>query len=237
MNRKDLLSAAGAASLASLAAPALSATSETSRPLKSSRNRPLVVAAIVGNRSNIMDLAGPWEVFQDSLADGWSEGSFDLFTISDSRAPIVAGGSIRLVPNYAFGDASAPRPNIIYMGAQGEHTARKIAWIREASETADVVMSVCTGAFLLAKTGLIDGMTATTHHAYLDDFAKRFPQIRLNRTARYVENPGGKFCSAGGIASGIELALRVVERYFGENTPARAAYYMEYTRSPNRPTT
>lgn len=185
VNRKDLLSAAGAASLASLAVPALSATSETSRPLKSSRDRPLVVAAIGGRLERRF---------------------------------------VRSIYDFGFPRAS-------------EHTARKIAWIREASETADVVMSVCTGAFLLAKTGLIDGMIATTHHAYLDDFAKRFPQIRLNRTARYVENPGGKFCSAGGIASGIELALRVVERYFGENTPARTAYYMEYTRSLNRPTT
>ena len=85
------------------------------------------------------------------------------------------------------------------------------------------------------KTGLLDGKAATTHHEFFDSFARKFPAVHLDRSARYVENPGGKPCSAGGITSGIELALRVVERYFGEKAPAQTAFYMEYRRSPNRP--
>jgi transcriptional regulator GlxA family with amidase domain len=97
-------------------------------------------------------------------------------------------------------------------------------------------MSVCTGAFLLAKTGLLDGLEATTHHDFYDRFAQQFPKIKLVRGLRYVENDGGRLCTAGGISSGIELALRVVQRYFGQAPANQTAYYMEYTRSPQRPT-
>jgi transcriptional regulator GlxA family with amidase domain len=161
--------------------------------------------------------------------------AFDLYTVADNPAPLRATGGFTIVPTYSFAQGRAPQPNVIVMGAQGQHSAAKIAWIREMSVHADVVMSVCTGAFLLAETGLIDGRKATTHHDFYADFAKGFPEVRLVRDVRYVENPGGKFCSAGGISSGIELALRVVERYFGPATTARTAYYMEYNRSSKRP--
>lgn len=119
------------------------------------------------------------------------------------------------------------------MGAQGEHTPAKIAWIKKASQRADVVMSVCTGAFLLAQTGLLDGLSATTHHEFYDRFAKQFPRVHLVRGPRYVEN--GKFATAGGLTSGIELALRVVQRYFEDQVTRNTAYYMEYNRSSHRP--
>lgn len=120
-----------------------------------------------------------------------------------------------------------PQPNVIVMGAQGEHTPQKIAWIRHAAQKADV---------LLAKTGLLDGMHATTHHEFYDKFARQFPKITLVRGPRYVENDGGKICTAGGLTSGIELALRVVQRYFNDQTASTTAYYVEYKRSPERPT-
>jgi transcriptional regulator GlxA family with amidase domain len=140
-----------------------------------------------------------------------------------------------MTPHFSFDD-DVPQPNVIVMGAQGEHTPKKIAWIRDKSQKADVTMSVCTGAFLLAKTGLLDGLKATTHHDFYDNFERQFPRVQLVRGGRYVENDGGRICTAGGIASGIELALRVVQRYFGLTPANQTAYYMEYTRSPERPT-
>ncbi|HEY4434302.1 MAG TPA: hypothetical protein VGM99_07845, partial [Candidatus Cybelea sp.] len=70
---------------------------------------------------------------------------------------------------------------------------------------------------------------------YYDKFAAKFPSVTLVRGPRYVENVGGRLCTAGGLASGIELALRVVERYFGEAEAEQTAYQMEYTRSSTRP--
>lgn len=192
----------------------------------------IFVAYVVGRGANVMDIAGAWEVFQDTVVG--DRAPFRLALISDLKAPFEATGGLTMTPHYSFDD-DVPQPNVIVMGAQGEHTPNKIAWIREQSRKADVTMSVCTGAFLLAKTGLLDGRKATTHHEFYDRFAQQFPKVQLVRGPRFVENDGGKLCSAGGITSGIELALRVVQRYFGEPPANQAAYYMEYSRSPERP--
>jgi transcriptional regulator GlxA family with amidase domain len=102
----------------------------------------------------------------------------------------------------------------------------KVAWLKAQYPTADVIMSVCTGAFLLAQTGLLTGLSATTHHLFLDDFAKQHPGIRLLKNQRFVEN--GKIMTTGGLSSGIEGGLRVVERYYGADAKTKVANYMEY---------
>ncbi len=239
MNRRDVLGAAlvaAAGAATASARPAFAASGDASVPrLSAVKDRPIVVAFVIGEGANVLDAAGSWEVFQDAMAQGWNAMPFALYTIADSRAPLKATGGLQILPTYAFSDANVPQPNVVVMGAQGQHTSQKIAWIRDTAPNADVVMSVCTGAFLLAKTGLLDGRMATTHHDYYDSFAKKFPDVTLVRDVRYVENPGGKLCSAGGISSGIELALRVVERYFGGACTSQTAYYMEYNRSSTRP--
>ena len=87
-------------------------------------------------------------------------------------------------------------------------------------------MSVCTGAFVLAKTGLLNGKSATTYHGAFERFAMQFPDVQLKRGARFVEN--GNLATAGGLSSGIDLALRVVERYYGREVARKTAYNMEY---------
>jgi YHS domain-containing protein len=99
-------------------------------------------------------------------------------------------------------------------------------WIRKASANADLTFSVCTGAFLLAKTGLLAGKEATTHHSAYGSFAMEFHDVKLRRGVRFVE--AGNLASAGGLSSGIDLALRVVERYYGHFVAERTAFYMEY---------
>jgi transcriptional regulator GlxA family with amidase domain len=88
-------------------------------------------------------------------------------------------------------------------------------------------MSVCTGAFQLARAGLLDGQRATTHHDFYDRFADEFPQVHLERGLRFVENR--RIATAGGLTSGIDLALHTVERYFGRDVAQWTADYMEYT--------
>jgi transcriptional regulator GlxA family with amidase domain len=236
MNRREILGAAVGATLSTMTVSAVAASNTAAPPLSVKKNRQLVAAFVIGEGANVLDAAGSWEVFQDTMPADWSTMAFDLYTVADSPAPLRATGGFTIVPTYSFAQGRAPQPNVIVMGAQGQHSAAKIAWIRKMSVHADVVMSVCTGAFLLAETGLIDGRKATTHHDFYADFAKQFPEVGLVRDVRYVENPGGKFCSAGGISSGIELALRVVDRYFGPATTSRTAYYMEYNRSSKLPT-
>lgn len=94
-------------------------------------------------------------------------------------------------------------------------------------------MSVCTGAFVVAQAGLFDGLKATTHHSFYEIFAKQYPQVTLVRGVRYVED--GKILSAGGLTSGIDLALHVVAKYFGEPAADATANWMEFTRMTARP--
>ncbi len=119
-----------------------------------------------------------------------------------------------------------PQPKVIVIPAQNNDSPAVLDWVRKASQTADVTMSVCTGAFLLAKTGLLDGKSATTHHNSYKIFERQFPKITLKRGARFVEE--GKLASAGGLTSGMDLAMRVVERYFGREEAEKDAFYMEY---------
>ena len=92
--------------------------------------------------------------------------------------------------------------------------------------TADIVMSVCSGAFILANTGLLDGLAATTHHLQYDDFEKRYPAVRLVRGRRFVDN--GKYVTAGGLTSSIDGALHVVARFYGQAAAEKTAARMEH---------
>lgn len=194
-------------------------------PLHPPAEGSIPVAFLLADDAVVIDFAGPWEVFSNVGIPGRKEGPvFSLYTVAETDKPIRATGGMTIVPNYTF--ATAPPPKVIVIPAQGKASAAALAWVRDAARTADLTMSVCTGAFLLAKTGLLSGQAATTHHGAYTQFAMQFPDIRLERGARYVES--GKVASAGGLSSGIDLALRVVERYFGRTVALNSAYALEY---------
>ena len=186
------------------------------------------VAFAISEGVTVIDFAGPWEVFQDVMVperggDHDNQMPFELFTVADTKAAVEGSGGLKLVPDHTF--ESAPQPKVIVVPAQRGSKALH-AWLRRASEKADLTMSVCTGAFQLAKAGLLSGKSATTHHDFLDALARQFPDIQVRRGLRFVEN--GRVATAGGLTSGIDLALRVVERYFGRPAAERTAVYMEY---------
>ncbi len=143
--------------------------------------------------------------------------------MAESAATVRVTGGMQVVPDYTVDDA--PQPRVIVVPAH-RSTPRLREWIKKASETTDLTMSVCTGAFALAKAGLLKGRPATTHHVFFDDFAREFPDVELRRGLRFVES--GRVATAGGLTSGIDLALHVVERYFGRDVAQKTATYMEY---------
>jgi putative intracellular protease/amidase len=149
---------------------------------------------------------------------------FRLYTVAETKKPIRTSGGMQIVPDYTIQDA--PPPKVIVIPAQSSRSPALLEWIRKSSHTTDVTMSVCTGAFVLAKTGLLKGKSATTYHGAFGRFAMQFPDIELKRGARFVEN--GNLATAGGLSSGIDLALRVVERYYGREVAKKTAYNMEY---------
>lgn len=201
--------------------PEKGSTYKLTPPIKGQIN----VAFVLTEGATMIDFAGPWEVFQD-VDLGSEDGSmpFRLYTVSDELKLMHASGGLKIMPDYTFKDAPAPR--VIVVPAQGGRSEEMMDWLRRNSKTSDVTMSVCAGAFILARAGLLDGIKATTHHEFLDDFARRFPNVSVERGVRFVEND--RVSTAAGLSSGIDLALRVVERYFGPEVARKTAEMMEY---------
>lgn len=187
------------------------------------------VAFVISDGAVMIDFTGPWEVFQDvqirSRGKTMDEQMpFRLYTVAEKMAPVTASGGMKIQPDYTF--ANAPAPNIIVIPAQNEGSQAMLQWIKAASKHTDVTMSVCTGAFILAKAGLLSGKPATTHHAEYGTLAAQFPDIDVKRGVRFVES--GNLATSGGLSSGIDLALRVVERYFGRQVATDTAFNLEY---------
>jgi putative intracellular protease/amidase/YHS domain-containing protein len=196
----------------------------TTNPLKPPAQGSIPVAFLISEGAQMIDFAGPWEVFQDVMVPGRMDHPFHLYTVSESTSPLHASGGMKIVPDYSF--ENAPVPKVIVIPAQSKPSEATLEWIRKSTKSTDVTMSVCTGAFLLAKTGLLSGKAATTYHGAFGRFAMEFPDIQLKRGARFVEN--GNLATAGGLSSGIDLALRVVERYYGREVAQKTAYDLEY---------
>ena len=210
------------------------ASPQQTRPLKPPATGKVNVAFLISDGANVMDIAGPWEVFSDAMltskGGAWHESDgddmmmpFNVYTVSDSLKPVDANG-LSIVPNYTFDNA--PKPQVIVIPAQGGRTAAQKAWLLANSASADVTMSVCTGASMLAAYGLLDGQPATTHHAYQQSMQKKYPAVHFVSGTRFVEND--KIATAGGLTSGVDLALHIVARYYGSEVAQVTASFLEY---------
>jgi transcriptional regulator GlxA family with amidase domain len=185
----------------------------------------------------VLDLAGPFEVFSRTRLvpgvesrRGEESAPFHVFTVGATRAPVLATGGLEIVPRHSFADA--PRIDLLVVpGGFGTRPLLEdraaLEWIRRTAAAARLVTSVCTGALLLAKAGLLEGRRATTHWGALDLLASLSPGISVVREARVVED--GVVTSAG-VASGIDMAFSVVEGLFGRAVADETARYVEYRR-------
>jgi transcriptional regulator GlxA family with amidase domain len=223
---------AALAVMAARVSVAIAAEAPPSARLTAPAHGPITVLFVVTDSANVMDIAGAWEVFQDTMVP--SRGSslddqmpFRLYIVSDKKTPVTLTGGMTVMPNYTFDDA--PPAQVIAIGAQGSTATDRIAaFLRARHAKGETVISVCTGAFKLGAAGLLDGKHATTHHDYLDAFHKKYPQVTLMPGNRYIQADATLF-TAGGLTSGIDLALHIVDLYFGPDVAAKTANYMEYS--------
>jgi transcriptional regulator GlxA family with amidase domain len=213
------------------ATPASSSTQATPNDVAPIRRLPaptppqrIPVAFVVTHDAEVVDFGGPWGVFEYVFLPGYHDPVFQLYTVSDRPGPVKVSGGLQIVPDYTFDNA--PQPKVVVVPAQGEPSEAELAWLRSTAPNTDLTMSVCTGAFVLAKAGLLDGKPATTHHGAYASFAAEFPSVKMRRGARFVDADG--ISSAGGLTSGIDLALHVVERYFGRELAEKTATNLEY---------
>jgi transcriptional regulator GlxA family with amidase domain len=235
MKRRDFLgkSAACAAAAAlpiaafgDVACQSVAANVQTStgKSLTPPKGALIPVAFVISDNAVVIDFCGPWEVFQDTNKPGSREALFQLYTVAETMKPIRASAGLQIVPDYTF--ENAPAPKLVVIPAQRGQTPAMLDYIRRVTKTTDLTMSVCTGMRVLANTGLLSGKAATTHHNAYTAFASAYPDIQMKRGARFVED--GNLASSGGLSSGIDLALHVVERYFGRDVATATAYQMEY---------
>ncbi|MBC7989815.1 MAG: DJ-1/PfpI family protein [Luteimonas sp.] len=213
--------------------PLLCQAGEQWRTPKAATDARIGVALVITEHANAIDFSGPAEVFQDVSVPVQVDGKqvmaspFRVYTVGESRKPVKVGSGLTVVPEYTFDDA--PPAQIVVVGAQ-MGSPRMLEWVGKVGRDAktDVLMSVCTGAFKLAAAGLLDGKHATTHHDFFDKFAKQHPKVTLDRGARFVQSDDRIF-TAGGLTSGVDLALHIVSLYYGKDVALQTAKYMEYT--------
>jgi transcriptional regulator GlxA family with amidase domain len=186
------------------------------------------VALFLFPEVEVLDFAGPFEVFAvtDELRGYYT---FNVITVAETVAPIRARNGLQVLPDHSF--TTCPSPHVLIIpGGFGTRALLKnepvLAWLRTQTASAELVMSVCTGAFLLARLGLLDGLRATTHHECLDDLRALAPAATVDATARFHDN--GKILTAAGISAGIDCSLHVVSRLLGPAAAATTARYMEY---------
>jgi len=185
-------------------------------------NGTIKVACALSKDVTPIDWVGPQAVFGAWIYDETlkrDRALFDVFTVGESRKPVDQW----LIPDYTYEDA--PRAQIIVVPAQAG-SSQFYEWLKKANQSSDVTMSVCIGARHLAKLGLLDGQDATTHHDYIKPYSEEFPKVHWISGVRFTEGP--RISTSAGVTAGIDLALHVVERYFGRGKALAAAQVIEY---------
>jgi transcriptional regulator GlxA family with amidase domain len=185
--------------------------------------RPLQVGVLLFEGVELLDFAGPAEVFIVAGHGDW----FTVHTIAASKKPLKTMGGVTVTPSHSYEDA--PKLDIVVIpgGAMGNVGRDGFDWIRKSSKDAKITMSVCMGAFLLAEAGLLDGIEATTHHWGISSLRRQNPKCKVVEGKRFVDS--GKIITTAGVTAGIDGALHVVKRLRGEEGAKwTAEEWMEY---------
>ncbi|MEP6635155.1 MAG: DJ-1/PfpI family protein [Acidobacteriota bacterium] len=197
---------------------------------KAEKTPPRNLAILIFDGVQIIDYTGPYETFGHAYADDGPV--FNIYTVSEKAAPITTAMGMTVVPKYTL--ENAPPPNVMLIpggNVEGQmNNPAVIRWIQDTSKEAEVVLSVCNGAFILAKAGLLDGLQATTTSGLIPMLRSIAPKTTVVDDRRYVDN--GKIVTTAGLSSGIDGSLHIIERILGRGTAQMAALGMEYNWDP-----
>ncbi|MEW6775748.1 MAG: DJ-1/PfpI family protein [Bdellovibrionota bacterium] len=192
----------------------------------SSRN----VSILLFDDVEVLDFAGPFEVFAVTAGD---PKPFQVSTVSERSGKIAARNGLLVEPHFTL--ENAPKANVLVIpGGQGTRKEMRnealLRWIGTAAAGAELILSVCTGALLLAKAGLLDGLSATTHHGAMELLKKTAPKTTVLPGKKFVDN--GKIVTSAGISAGIDASLYAVSKLLGSEIALQTARHMEYDWSP-----
>ncbi len=181
----------------------------------------------------VLDFCGPFEVFsvtrlnEDARREEASP--FEVLLVAETADTVIATGGLKVIPDVTL-DKCPPLDLLVVPGGWGTRAEAKnrrlLEWIAERGRQVETLTSVCTGSMLLGQAGLLDGRRATTHWRSLDRMRESFPAVTVEEKLHVVED--GHIVTSAGISAGIDMALRVVIRYFGEVVGRATARNMEY---------
>ncbi|TMQ57052.1 MAG: DJ-1/PfpI family protein [Candidatus Eisenbacteria bacterium] len=191
------------------------------------------VGILVFPNVEVLDFCGPYEVF--SVARLGEErrceesSPFEVLLLAESADPVVATGGLRVIPDATL-ETCPPLDILVVPGGWGTRkeisNQRVLTWIANRAKEVETLTSVCTGAMLLGQAGLLDGRRATTHWRSLDWMRRSFPAVTVEDKFHVVED--GQVLTSAGISAGIDMALLVIARYFGDVVGRATARHMEY---------
>jgi transcriptional regulator GlxA family with amidase domain len=191
------------------------------------------VGIVLFDDIEVLDFCGPFEVFSTTRLNEENRRSepspFKVFLVSETLSPVTTTGGMRVMPQYSFEDCP-PMDILVVPGGWGTRREVKnpvmLEWLRKRAAGVETLTSVCTGSMLLGFAGLLNGLHATTHWRALDWMRDSFPEVTVEYD-QHVVSDGRVFTSAG-ISAGIDMALKVVARYYGEEVARATAANMEY---------
>jgi transcriptional regulator GlxA family with amidase domain len=190
---------------------------------------PRNVAILVFDDIEILDFAGPYEVF-NVASDATTPASFYVYNVGISMRPIIGRGRFTVSPQYSI--ENCPQADLLVIpGGYGTRPLMKhevlMSWLRDQSKKVEWLLSVCTGALLLARAGLLENCSATTHHTAYAELKEASPRTTVVEGQRFVQ-ASPAIMTAGGISAGIDLSLHMVELLAGSQARAAAEEEMEY---------
>jgi transcriptional regulator GlxA family with amidase domain len=195
--------------------------------------RPLQVAILAFDEVEALDLAGPYEVFTTASRMHLREAPagpapFEVLCVARDGEPVRARAGLRLLPTHAFADAPPVDVLVVPGGVVDAALACRatLQWLNQAAREATLVASVCTGAFLLAESGVLRSGPVTTHWEDADELARRYPALELRSGPRWVDQ--GRIVTSAGISAGIDMSLHLVARLAGMALAERTARQMDF---------
>lgn len=192
------------------------------RSLIKNYDKTMTICFYLQDGVEVLDFAGPMEVF--------AYAGFRVFTVSRKKGPIVTQGILKIMPDYSIEDAP-PADILAFFGGNAGGPSKDEAlldWIRGRKTSTAYFFSVCTGAFIIGRAGILDNLTATTFHASIESLQKALPATKVLSNVRFVDN--GKVITTAGISAGIDGALHLVAKLKGDELAWEVATYMEYDK-------
>lgn len=186
------------------------------------------IGILLFNDIELMDFAGPYEVFSvTSELNNYQ--LFKVFTVSQDGKEIKSVNGLKVLPDFSF--INHPDIDILVIpggvGTKSEMMKEAVLeWINRNHNSSTITMSVCSGARLLGKLGLLDRLECTTHHEVIEHLKEIAPKAIIKTDQRFYGN--GKLFTSAGISAGIDLSLHVVEKLYGSSVADSARVYMEY---------